>query len=165
MSELVGGKPIPVDSSNAEEEQVSRRTFMRVATGGMCLAYAAAIGYPVYRYLNSPVEQSQLLASIKEVTLDGAQTLPENGVMVFKFGPFPAMLIHHQGNDWVAFNSVCSHLGCTVQYHPELNLIKCACHGGEYDPHTGQNIAGPPPKPLTKYAVKVGQKSVTVTRA
>lgn len=146
------------------DETHSRRTFVKVAVGGMCLAYAGAVGYPIYRYLNSPVEKAEVLAAIKDVTLEGANKLPEGSAMVFKFGPFPAMLIHHGKDEWVAFNAVCTHLGCTVQYNPSLKKITCACHGGQYDPHTGDNIAGPPPKPLTKYAVKVNAESVTVSR-
>lgn len=147
------------------DESVSRRNFVKVAVGGMCLAYAGAVGYPIYRYLNSPVEKAEILAAIKDVTLDGANTLAPGSVMLFKFGPYPAMLIHHESGEWVAFNAVCTHLGCTVQYHPELKKITCACHGGQYDAHSGQNVAGPPPKPLTKFVVKVNAKSVTVSKA
>ncbi len=147
-----------------ENEEVSRRNFVKVAVGGMCLAYAGAVGYPVFRYLNSPVEKAQVLAAVKDVTLEGAQKLPAGSVMVFRFGPYPAMLIHHEGGEWVAFNAVCTHLGCTVQYHPEQKKIVCACHGGQYDAKTGDNIAGQPPKPLTKFAVKVNDDSVTVSR-
>lgn len=147
-----------------EEGEVSRRAFVKVAVGGMGFAYVCAVGYPIYRYLNSPVEKAVEMAAVKDVTLKGADELPLGSVMVFKFGVHPAMLIHHEDDSWVAFDAVCTHLGCTVQYHPELHKITCACHGGQYDAHTGQNIAGPPPKPLTKYAVAVSKGSALVTR-
>lgn len=149
---------------STQDEQVSRRSFVKVTVGGMCLAYATAIGYPVFRYLNSPVEKSIELSSVKEVSLKGADTLPAGSVMLFKFGSHPAMLIHHDNGQWVALDAVCTHLGCTVQYHPELKKIVCACHGGQYDSYTGQNIAGPPPRPLTKYVVHMEAGSVTVSR-
>lgn len=159
MNEVtIGGMPA------SQEEEVSRRSFVKVAVGGMCLAYAAAVGYPIYRYLESPVQKATLLASIKEVSLKDADRLPAGSVLVFKFGPFPAMLIHHLDGQWVSFSSVCTHLGCTVEYKPDLQKITCACHGGQYDAHTGLNIAGPPPKPLTKFAVKVEKGSVEVSR-
>ncbi len=148
-----------------QEEGVSRRAFVKVAVGGVCLAYAGAIGYPVYRYLNSPVEKAQILAAVKDVTLDKANELPKGSAMMFKFGPYPALLIHHDDDQWVALNAVCTHLGCTVQYKKETGKIQCACHGGVYDAHTGENIGGPPPKPLTKYVVKVQKGSVLVSRA
>ena len=166
MSEANNAELNPGLSPEApHDEAVSRRHFVQVAVGGMCLAYLGAVGYPIYRYLESPVEKSEVLAAVKNVDLNDAQKMPAGSAMMFKFGPYPSMLIHHKSGEWVAFNAVCSHLGCTVQYHPELEKITCACHGGQYDPHTGQNIGGPPPKPLEKFVVTVNASSVTVSRA
>jgi len=46
-----------------------------------------------------------------------------------------------------------------------LNRIHCSCHGGVYDPHTGKNVSGPPPKPLKAYKVNVGTTNIVVSRA
>lgn len=142
-----------------------RRAFVRVALGGVGLCYAAAIGYPVYRYLASPLEQAAALAAITEVTLKDAEKLPAGSALMFKFGPRPSLLIHHQDGSWVALDAVCTHLGCTVQYLAEQNRIHCYCHGGEYDPQTGKNISGPPPRPLRRYDVKLSEAGVVVSRA
>ena len=158
-------KPSNNPSIEPVEDEISRASFIKVTVGGMCLAYAAAIGYPVYRYLNSPVAREAAMSAVTDVALPGADKLPLGGVLLFKFGPYPSMLIHHKDDSWVAFDSVCTHLGCTVQYHPEQDKIVCACHGGQYDSHTGANVSGPPPKPLTKFNVKVATGTVTVTRA
>jgi cytochrome b6-f complex iron-sulfur subunit len=149
----------------AVDELLVRRTFVRVALGSVGLCYAAAIGYPVYRYLASPVEKSAALAAITEVTLKDAEKLPAGSVLMFKFGLRPSMLIHHQDGQWAAFDAVCTHLGCTVQFQPERDIIHCACHGGEYNPYTGKNVSGPPPRPLTKYVVKVAGADVVVSRS
>ena len=84
---------------------------------------------------------------------------------MFKFGSRPAMLIHHKDDTWVALDAVCTHLGCTVQYQPQRDVIHCNCHGGEYDARTGKNISGPPPRPLRPYVVKVVDNGVLVSRA
>ncbi len=144
---------------------ISRRTLVQAAIGGMGLCYAAAIGYPIYRYLASPVERAATAAAVTEVTLKDAQKLPVASALMFKFGSRPAMLIHHKDGSWAAFNAVCTHLGCTVQFQPENDRIHCACHGGTYDPATGANIAGPPPRPLGRYQVKVTGEGVVVSRA
>jgi cytochrome b6-f complex iron-sulfur subunit len=148
-----------------QQDLLTRRAFARVALGGVGLCYVGAIGYPVYRYLKSPVERAAAAAAVTEVTLKDAQKLAPGSALMFKFGPRPALLIHHTDGSWVALEAVCTHLGCTVQYQPERNKIHCACHGGEYDPVTGKNIAGPPPKPLRKYEVKVTDAGLLVSRA
>lgn len=149
----------------AEEggETATRRAFL-IAAGAAGLCYTAALGYPVYRYLASPAEIAANATAITEVTLKDAQKLPMGSVLMFKFGTAPAMLIHHKDNSWVALTAVCTHLGCTVQYEPEANRIHCACHGGVYDPRTGANVSGPPPKPLKLFKVAVNETGVEVSR-
>ncbi len=148
------------------EEDISRRSFVRIAIGGAGLAYAAAIGYPIYRYLNSPVETAIEAAAVKEVLLKDAQKIPAGSALVFKFGVSPALLIHHTDGTWVSMTAVCTHMGCTVAFDPSKERIVCACHGGQYDPKTGDNIAGPPPRPLKKYDVVMSEGSdITVKRA
>ncbi len=145
-------------------DTATRRGFL-AAAGVAGAAYVAALGYPVYRYLASPIEQAAATSAVTEITLKDAQKLAAGSVLMFKFGPSPAMLIHHTTGEWVALGAVCTHLGCTVQYLPKVNRIHCFCHGGEYDPQTGQNISGPPPRPLKRYQVHVAGDGVVVSRA
>lgn len=146
------------------EDTVTRRTFLAIGTAAG-VAYAAALAYPIYRYLASPIEMAQSASAVTEVTLKDAQKLTPGSVLMFKFGSSPAMLIHHTTGEWVAFSAVCTHLGCTVQFEPAANRIHCACHGGNYDPRTGANVSGPPPKPLKQYKVNVADAGVVVSRA
>lgn len=148
-----------------EQDSLSRRAFARITLGGVGLCYAAAIGYPVYRYLRSPAEKSAALAAVSEVSLKDAHKLPAGSALMFKFGTEPCLLIHLSDGKWVAFSAKCTHLACTVEFQPDKNRIHCACHGGVYDPRTGQNLSGPPPKPLREFVVKeVTEAGVLVAR-
>jgi cytochrome b6-f complex iron-sulfur subunit len=51
-------------------------------------------------------------------------------------------------------SATCSHLGCLVNYHRDKREFVCPCHGGRYD-LTGENVAGPPPAPLTRFPTRV----------
>lgn len=48
----------------------------------------------------------------------------------------------------------CPHLGCTVPWIEAERRFICPCHGSEYEP-TGQNIAGPAPRPMDIMQVEV----------
>jgi cytochrome b6-f complex iron-sulfur subunit len=144
---------------------LERRAFLKVAAATLGACYAGAIGYPIYRYLASPVESASLVAAVKEVTLPEALKLPVNSALIFKFGVKPAILIHHPDDTWTALSAVCTHLGCTVGYVPERQVIYCPCHGGTYNASTGANISGPPPKPLTEYKVTITNGQLVVSRA
>lgn len=156
--------PTPELENDAESAGITRRGFVKVAMAGVSLGYAGAIGYPIFRYLNSPVEKEAALSAIKEVTLPKADELPKGAVLVFKFGPRPALLIHHDDDSWVALDAVCTHMGCTVGFDAKVGRIVCQCHGGQYDAKTGENISGPPPRPLKKFSLTVAKGQVTVTR-
>jgi len=145
-------------------EQNTRRAFL-VAAGAAGVLYAAALGYPIYRYLASPAEMALSATAVTEVTLKDAHKLPLGSVLMFKFGAPPAMLIHHEDGRWIALSAVCTHLGCTVQYEPQADRIHCACHGGVYNAYTGANVSGPPPKPLKLFKVTPGDAGVEVSRS
>jgi cytochrome b6-f complex iron-sulfur subunit len=152
-------------SSEHPDQEIGRRTFFRLAMAGVGACYATAVGYPVYRYLASPVEKESAETAVTEISLPKADRLPVGSALMFEFGSSPAMLIHHKDNTWIALDAVCTHLGCTVKYEPDRNIIHCNCHGGEYSAETGKNISGPPPRPLKKYSVTIKDGSVLVSRA
>jgi cytochrome b6-f complex iron-sulfur subunit len=155
---------LPASVPAAGLELPARRSFVRVALGGVGACYAAAIGYPVYRYLTSPAERAAAMAAVTEVSLKDADKLPLGSALMFRFGSRPSMLIHHTDDSWVALDAVCSHLGCTVQYQPARDIIHCNCHGGEYNAETGKNVSGPPPRPLRRYAATLNPGAVLVSR-
>ena len=155
----------PIAEKHEVQPDGGRRAFLAAAAGTAGLCYAAALGYPVYRYLASPSEMATSASTVAEVTLKDAQKLPAGSALMFKFGSAPAMLIHHKDNRWVALSAVCSHLGCTVQYEADADRIHCACHGGVYNAYTGANVSGPPPKPLKVFKVDVSDTGVLVSRA
>ena len=148
-----------------EVPPLSRRKFVKAGMAVAGAAYAAALGYPLYRYLASPAERAAMLAAVKEVTLADADKLPREAALMFKFAGRPALLLHHADDTWTALTAVCTHLGCTVQFDKDRKAIYCACHGGIYDAKTGANISGPPPKPLTKYAAQIPPGKVVISRA
>jgi len=167
---ILNGGPLALPEESrlkpvAEEPgEVTTRRFFLGAAGAAGLLYTAALAYPIYRYLASPEEMASEATAITEVTLKDAQKLPPASVLMFKFGTAPAMLIHHEDGRWVALSAVCTHLGCTVQYEPQADRIHCACHGGVYNPYTGANVSGPPPKPLRLFKVAVNDTGVEVSR-
>lgn len=163
MSHATYTGPIVKEQAGGEEPRTRRAFLAAAGVAGAC--YAAALAYPIYRYLASPSEMALSAAAVTEVTLKDAQKLPAGSVLMFKFGNAPAMLIHHLNGEWVSMTAVCTHLGCTVQYEPGLDRIHCACHGGVYNPYTGANVSGPPPRPLKLFKVTVNADGVKVSRA
>ena len=68
----------------------------------------------------------------------------------------PALIIQQPADQFVAFDAICPHQGCTVAYAPSAHVIACPCHGSEFDPRTGAVLRGPAASGLTPIKVIKG---------
>lgn len=146
-----------------------RRSFLNWFLGGTVGALLAAIAYPVTRFLSPPNVPEASTNEIVAGTVTDAE-FAEKGFKIVRFGALPVIVLRAGERDYRAFNATCTHLDCIVEYEKASKKIICNCHNGEYD-LTGRNVAGPPPRPLTRYDVNVvagasGQPdSIVVTKA
>lgn len=141
-------------------QKTGRRRFLEIFLGAGITASLVSFLYPVIRYLIPPRRSD--LGSNTVLAAKVGELKPNSG-QIFRFGEHPALLIYTSSGKYLAFTAVCTHLGCTVQYRPDLHEIWCPCHNGKYDLH-GRNISGPPPRPLTEYTVHVQGEDVYVSR-
>jgi thiosulfate dehydrogenase [quinone] large subunit len=68
----------------------------------------------------------------------------------------PSLVIQHTSDQFVAFDAICPHAGCTVAYQSGADIIACPCHGSEFDPKTGAVVLGPATSGLTPIKVIKG---------
>ena len=141
-------------------ERSSRRRFVEWFLGTTLGAVALSVLYPVFRFVIPPEVAESATNSVLAGTLS---QMPSNSGKVFRFGSKPALLIRLPSGDVRAFTAICTHLGCTVEYRPDLQQIWCPCHNGFYNLQ-GVNVAGPPPRALEQYAVAVSDGKVWVSR-
>ncbi|MFN7065422.1 MAG: ubiquinol-cytochrome c reductase iron-sulfur subunit [Aquificaceae bacterium] len=145
----------------------SRRDLMGLAIGGLSAVGVVGVLYPLIKTL-APSEAALASAT---VVVD-ANSIPEGQVRVVSWKGKPVFAIKlPEGFQWqgkvkeeknvkllqgqrvFAMVAVCTHLGCVPLWKPqgeaEFNypVLHCPCHGGFYSPW-GDNIAGPPPRPL-----------------
>ena len=67
----------------------------------------------------------------------------------------PAILLQLTKGQYLAYDAVCPHAGCTVGYSQGAKLIVCPCHGSEFDPTTGDVVSPPAQRGLTRINVNV----------
>ncbi len=139
----------------------TRRRFISWLLGTSLSALVLAVFYPVARYITPPATAEPATATVTP-PLRPDELLPNSG-QIFKFGSQPGILIRTPAGELRAFTAICTHLGCTVQYRPDLGHIWCACHNGHFDLN-GINIAGPPPRPLEPYVVNVRGDQIVVSK-
>jgi cytochrome b6-f complex iron-sulfur subunit len=92
-------------------------------------------------------------ASSSDAIASASDVAPGSAV-TFKNAGSPAVLVHLDNGDFVAYSAICTHQGCTVAY--KNGQLACPCHGSVFDPADGAAVvAGPAPKPLPEIPVKV----------
>lgn len=66
----------------------------------------------------------------------------------------------------VAYSAICTHMGCTVDWHPEPQSpalyphMFCPCHQSFYNIFEGAKVvSGPAPRPLPQLPIKIGSNN------
>jgi cytochrome b6-f complex iron-sulfur subunit len=128
-----------------------RRTFLDALLAVGFVSTAAAIAYPVTRFLIPPASGEPAT----QTTVAGrVGALGLNSAAIFKFGSKPGIVVRTAEGEIRAFSAVCTHLDCTVQFKNDTSQLWCACHNGTYD-LGGAVISGPPPRALEQFVVNL----------
>lgn len=141
-----------------------RRSFLDAVLAVGFVSTAAAIAYPVSRFLVPPASGEP---SVGSAVAGKLAALKPNTGLIFPFGSQPAIVVRTASNEVRAFSAVCTHLECTVQFKADTSQIWCACHNGLYD-LGGNVVSGPPPRGLEQFAVNLrgerGEEEIVVSR-
>lgn len=144
-------------------QEISRRRFVEKLSVGLIGLCSAIVGVPVLGFLfapffrKSPEEWVTLgkpndfeIGKTVAVTVMDPSPLPWAGVTAKN-----AVWLRRVSEDsFIAFSANCTHLGCPVRWLEGAKLFMCPCHGGVYY-DDGTVAAGPPPRPLFQYDVRI----------
>ncbi len=87
-----------------------------------------------------------------------AASVPVGGAATFqdpKTGD-PAAVVQPEAGTFAAFDTVCPHQGCVVEYSTQVKRFICPCHGSQFNGRTGAVLNGPAPTGLGRIPVKRG---------
>jgi Rieske Fe-S protein len=104
-----------------------RRTFLDALLAVGFVSTAAAVAYPVSSFLIPPATGEPVTNA---VVAGKAVALKPNTGMIFPFGSKPAIVIRTLDGELHAFNAVCTHLECTVQFKADIaDLVRVSQQG------------------------------------
>lgn len=140
-----------------------RSLLINAVLAGLMGAAGALVGVPIVGFIVGPlveprkekwrvvgaVDQFQVGKTVK-VQFEDASPLSWGGVTART-----AAWVRRDGIDrFTAFAANCTHLACPVRWVEGPELFMCPCHGGIYY-KDGEVAAGPPPRRLFEYPVRI----------
>jgi cytochrome b6-f complex iron-sulfur subunit len=118
------------------------------------LILSVAGGAALWRFLTpragAGLERPAVSVPEADVPPEGALALPQHRVAVVR-----------NGDDVLAVDLTCTHLGCTVRATEQG--FSCPCHGSRFG-RGGDVVRGPAPRPLRRLAVERRDGIIRVTR-
>ena len=151
--------------SVTNKNQVTRRDFIKATLAGIGGLIGALAGIPSMAYLFSPATQ----AGAKEEALIQLGPLEKYPIGIptrFDFTRtkvngwertainYGLYIVRKNEREVRVFSDICTHLGCRVNWHPDVQHYISPCHDGHFD-ILGKNISGPPPRPLNEFVTKI----------
>jgi cytochrome b6-f complex iron-sulfur subunit len=161
-----------------------RRNWLLAVLSGWIAITIGIIAFPVVLFLwpRKVTRSGELAMVVDQLDQLRAKLLKGEWPAPFDFGGKPCLLVitaegaerlrkgvRLEPNDLRAFNALCTHTDCTVEFRLDQSDIFCACHNGRYN-LDGRNISGPPPRPLEAYKVTLqetatpGEEQIVVSR-
>lgn len=163
-------RPEPPAGDAPRDVVMPRRRFLSELIWGLSAIATLAVGIPIVGFLFAPLfratprrwrtvgtSDSFPVGTTTEVSFLDASPLPWAGVTART----AAWLRRESEGEFIAFSVHCTHLGCPVRWLPNAELFMCPCHGGVFYPN-GEVAAGPPPRPLVRYPVRVQDGRVEI---
>ena len=155
VGKLIGNAKLPASSSgqlstSTTTTSVPASTTTRPATTTSAGTKATTTTSEPVTTTSAAKPAGTLIGAASEVPVGkpAAFTIPSSGD--------PGIVFQLKAGDFVSYDTVCPHMGCTVRYSPSNNLLVCPCHGSEFLVKNGDVISGPAPHGLTKLDVVEG---------
>ncbi len=140
------------------EERISRKRFIRLGSAlGVGAASASVLaacgggdtgggGGSGGGSKETQAQGGQAIARTSELAPGSAVEFSDSGQ--------PAVLVHLQSGDFVAYSAVCTHQRCKVAYRN--GQLACPCHGSVFNPTSGAEVVnGPAQRPLPEIPIEV----------
>lgn len=174
----------------AQRARENRRNFINgLLTGGGTVLALFAVGFGVKTLFSSPdtvtpisttgatttsggaaasSTPSSTAAAVTSSSIATVSAVPVNSSANFTIPSSgdPGILVHLNNGQFVAFDALCTHAGCQVDYDPSSQMLLCPCHGAAFDPSKGAAVVNPPaPTPLASVSIHVDSATGAITLA
>ncbi len=159
-----------------EEHKLSRRIFLKSSGGAAAVVgTAGAALVPGAAHAASPGSSTATNLNYPKRSVGKAGGMPVNQAVSFSYpdASSPCVAIRMgsavpggigPNKDIVAYSTLCTHMGCPVQYEGGTKVFKCGCHYSMFDAENGgQMVCGQATEDLPRVLLDYDAKTDTVS--
>lgn len=154
-----------VMKSSSEREEKPSNSTRRSILKALVVFSGALVLLPLERLSAFLLERKSGTTSYPRVKIANSSEVATGDSLLFLYPTKDrsAVLMHLASGDFVAYDAVCTHLGCQIHFDQEpikgwedrKDKLFCPCHGEVFDPENGSVVAGPPPRPMPKIRLEI----------
>ena len=150
-------------SAPEEAGGASRRLICLSVIYGLGAAIAAALGLPAFAYLLFPPKSVGKSEWVDAGSVRDLRVAEPRGITFRRTQTDGWKIRSEKATSWVvrtpsgevvAYSPWCTHLGCAYHWDARQEQFLCPCHGSVFSVD-GKVVAGPAPRALDRYEVKV----------
>jgi nitrite reductase/ring-hydroxylating ferredoxin subunit len=134
-------EPLPVRPPATRSTGKMRLTRRQLLAAGITGAAGLAAGAAGMQLLRPPGQGADWIwddgtdlvaGDYQWVEAAKVADVPEGGAVRFTTAAFDGYVVN-DGGQIRALSSVCSHMGCTLQFRPDWSDLRCPCHSASFD--------------------------------
>ena len=135
------------NKSKLISDLTDRRELLRLVGVGIA-GVAASFGGKLMKNSNPTPEAGAPITTVAN--------FPVGSTMNFQAASGEPAVLFRTNAGVFAYSAICTHQGCTVAYDAGKHLLKCPCHGAEFDPaQNAKAVTGPAQSPLAPIKVAI----------
>jgi Rieske Fe-S protein len=156
------------------DSHTDRRRFLGILTNLLMAAIGLIIAIPALGYFFAPLRRKsgegeagpafQDAGSISDIPVGewrllSIELIHQDGWRKTRVKHAIWVRRHGEGDKGITvFSSICPHLGCPINWHPDQSQFICPCHGGLFNAD-GQRAGGPPPRAMDplEFEIRAGR--------
>jgi menaquinol-cytochrome c reductase iron-sulfur subunit len=151
------------DSMEAPYQPPPRRKFFEYLVNSLGAVIAGILAVPLGGFFALPALRKRSsvwkeVGPVNEFAVGEIKLVPlkplERRQWPENWGTEAAWVYRRGESEFVVYDLHCTHVGCPVNWSPQAKRFFSPCHGGVFDAD-GKVLAGPPPRPLDRYELKI----------
>jgi thiosulfate dehydrogenase [quinone] large subunit len=161
---MAGSLAVPLRLAGLERTEDPSGVGGSGTPGGSPASSGAGPPVPTPGDSAAPVGRGIPIAKVADVERRGASafTIPFDAPAPLAAGD-PGVIVRLKDGTFVAFDAVCTHAGCTVEWEATNRVLVCPCHGAVFDPaNHAAVLEGPTNQPLTSLPIVVDQATGSI---